>query len=123
MILGSALWPCCVTLRPIPYHGRALRHIMWPNPPPCNVKSYTRKQGKNKDTKAVVVSRPRAVARVSVDALAAIPEELVWLASARALGPGARTGMMWRTSCGRATSPHRTNCARLIIGPSWRGNG
>jgi hypothetical protein len=35
------------------------------------------KRAKKKDTKAVVVSRARAVAGVSIDALAVIPEESV----------------------------------------------
>jgi hypothetical protein len=60
--------------------------------PPCNVKSYTRKKGKNKDTKAVVPSRATGVVRVSVDALAAIPEEQVWLASRKS----ARTRRAYR---------------------------
>lgn len=45
------------------------------------VSSTRNKRAKEKDTRAVVVSRHRAAVPVSVDALALIPEEEVWLAS------------------------------------------
>src|SRR5262245_11006905 len=47
---------------------------------------------KEKNTRALVVSRQRASVRVSVDALAAIPEEEVWLASRKS----ARTRRAYR---------------------------
>jgi integrase/recombinase XerD len=53
----------------------------------------TPKQGTNKTTKAVTVSRPAGLQRVSVDALAAIPDEEVWLASRKS----ARTRRAYRT--------------------------
>ena len=31
MIVGRARWPSCVTLRPRPYHGKALRYIKCKN--------------------------------------------------------------------------------------------
>src|SRR5437870_8838996 len=51
-----------------------------------------RKRVKKKNTRAVVVSRQTAPVRVSVDALAAIPEEEVWLASRKS----ARTRRAYR---------------------------
>jgi len=47
----------------------------------AGVSSTREKHAKEKNTTAVVVSRQRVVERVSVDALALIPEEEVWLAS------------------------------------------
>ena len=56
------------------------------------VSSTRGKQAKEKNTTAVVVSRQAAPVRVSVDALAAIPEEEVWLASSKS----ARTRRAYR---------------------------
>src|SRR6266446_8104356 len=50
------------------------------------------KRAKEKNTRALVVSRQSAVGRVSVDALALIPEEEVWLASRKS----ARTRRAYR---------------------------
>ena len=52
------------------------------------------KRGTNKTIKAVVPSRQPAVVRVSVDALAAIPEESVWLESRKS----ARTRPAYRVA-------------------------
>jgi integrase/recombinase XerD len=51
-----------------------------------------RKKGTEKTTQALVPSRQPGVARVSIDALAAIPEEHVWLASRKS----ARTRQAYR---------------------------
>src|SRR5215471_11178072 len=56
------------------------------------VSSKRKKLVKEKNTTALVVSRQTAVQRVSVDALAAIPEEEVWLASRKS----ARTRRAYR---------------------------
>src|SRR5262245_59005274 len=56
------------------------------------VSSTRGKQAKEKNTRAVVVSRQTSPVRVSVDALAAIPEEEVWLASRKS----ARTRRAYR---------------------------
>ncbi len=56
------------------------------------VSSTRGKRAKEKNTRAVVVSRQQAPTRVSVDALAAIPEEEVWLASRKS----ARTRRAYR---------------------------
>ena len=54
--------------------------------------SKREKRAKEKNTRAVVVSRQRTPGRVSVDALAAIPEEEVWLTSRKS----ARTRRAYR---------------------------
>src|SRR5438552_9375728 len=56
------------------------------------VSSKREKRAKEKNTRAVVVSRQRMPGRVSVDALALIPEEEVWLASRKS----ARTRRAYR---------------------------
>jgi hypothetical protein len=56
------------------------------------VSSKREKLAKEKDTRALVVSRQGAPVRVSVDALALIPEEEVWLASRKS----ARTRRAYR---------------------------
>ena len=51
--------------------------------------------------------------RVStVDQLADIPEEEIWLQSRRARAPGAPTGSTCSTSCARSASRRRRSCAR-----------
>ena len=71
--------------------------------------------------KAIVPSSRGTVERISVDQLASIPEEAIWLASRKS----ARTRQAYRIDVTHFLPPsiseHSTSCAAWITESSWRG--